>query len=312
MNMINVVWHKIPDTDSVVAALVFADYLNKLWIEAKAFRLWEINNETKFILEKFWVKAPDLVNAFESWSKIALVDHNEKSQATDNIDELDLVYIVDHHKIWALSTTSPIFARFEWLWSTNSILYKMFIEASFEISKINASLIISAIISDTLFFRSPTTTSEDKKIVEELNKIAQIENLENFSLEMFNAKSDLWDISATDLIKLDYKEFEVEWKKFWAWTVETTNPDYSLSRKDEIIETMKKIKNESWLTMMILSIVDILNEKNVTFAPEDFEIKVLKDVFWAETIDNLADLWSRISRKKQIIPQLTQYFSKTP
>ncbi|EKE26938.1 MAG: hypothetical protein ACD_4C00114G0004 [uncultured bacterium (gcode 4)] len=310
MSHIYVTGHKIPDTDSIISAIIFSEYLNQKWIEAKAYRLWELNNETRYILEKVWISEPELLVNIESWSKMALVDHNEKSQTIDNIDELELEYIVDHHKIWNLSTNNPIFIRTEKVCSTNSVLFKMFKESNLVISKQYATLMLSAILSDSLGFRSPTTTPEDKIIVEELNEIAWISDLESFAMDMFKAKSDLWDISIEDLIKIDYKEFEFWSKKIWVWTVETTNPDYSLSRKNEIIEWMKKIKNEFSLDFIMLSIVDIINEKNITIIPGESESIVLNEVFSTKEENNLVDLWSRISRKKQIIPQLTEYFNK--
>ncbi|MDD2487030.1 MAG: manganese-dependent inorganic pyrophosphatase [Candidatus Gracilibacteria bacterium] len=310
MSIVNVIGHKVPDTDSIISALVFAEYLVKSGVEAKAFRLGELNNETRFIFDNVGADVPELSTGFEASSKIALVDHNEKSQTVDNIDELDLEYIVDHHKIGALSTSKPIFVRFENIGSTNTLLYKMYSEASFEISKTNAILMISAIISDTLLFRSPTTTSEDVKAIEELNKIALIDDLEGYALKMFNAKSDLGDISVGDLIKLDYKEFDVGNFKIGAGTIETTNPDYSLNRKTEIVSKMQEIKSENRLDIIILSVVDILNEKNITIISDEHDEKIVKDVFGVASSDNLADLGARISRKKQIIPQLTEYYNK--
>jgi len=136
-------------------------------------------------------------------------------------------------------------------------------------NKEHATLIISAILSDSLHFRSPTTQDEDRFIVEELNAIARIPNIEEYAMEMFRAKSDLGDISIDELIKIDYKEFEVGGKKIGVGTVETTNPDYSLSRKDEIIAGMRRIKQQDYLAFIILSIVDILNEKDMTIVSDD-------------------------------------------
>lgn len=308
MSKIHVIWHKIPDTDATVSSIVFAEYLKTKWEHSEAYVLWNINNETRFALDYAWVSVPEILNALEPKSKVALVDHNEAVQSIDNIWELEISYLVDHHKIGNLVTDYPLFVRTEKLCSTASIVYKMMKADWIKPSKEHATLIISAILSDSLHFRSSTTQMEDKFIVDELNHIAQIPNIEEFALEMFKAKSDLWDITIEELIKIDYKEFEFKWKKAWIWTVETTNPDYSLTRKEEILAWLERIKKNDWLDFILLSIVDILKEKNTTIVLWEHEKMIVKNVFWAETIDNLADLWNRLSRKKEMVPQLTEYF----
>ena len=144
----------------------------------------------------------------------------------------------------------------------------------------------------------------------ELNEIAKIPNIEEYAMEMFKAKSDLWDISIEELIKIDYKEFNINSNKLGVWSVETTNPNYSLSRKSEIISGMQKIKKDTKLDFIMLSVIDILNEKNITILSDDTDSEVIRDIFWTDVIANLADLWPRISRKKQVIPELTAYFNK--
>ncbi|EKE28339.1 MAG: hypothetical protein ACD_3C00073G0001, partial [uncultured bacterium (gcode 4)] len=299
MDRIYVLWHKIPDTDAIVSSIVFAEYLQALWFDAEAYKLWEINNETRFLLDNVWVRVPETIKTLEPKSKIALVDHNEYTQTIDNIWELEMHFLVDHHKIWSLSTEYPLFIRTEPLCSTSSIVYKLMKSEWIIPSKTSAILMISAILSDSLHFRSPTTQEEDKHIVTRLNQIAWIQDIEKYALEMFNAKSDLWNITIEELIKLDYKEFDFNWKKAWIGTVETTNPGYSMNRKDEILKWLQDIKSRDWLDLILLSIVDILNEKNITFVIWEFEKKVIKDVFSIDTADNLADLWNRLSRKKQ-------------
>lgn len=308
--MIHIIWHKIPDTDTIVSSIIFADYLNFIWEEAVANKLGNINNETKFVLNQVWIKEPETIKSLEQGTKVALVDHNENSQTIDGIENLELFAIIDHHKIGNLKSDSPLFIRVEKLCSTASILYKMMKAINMTPTISQAKLIISAILSDSLLFKSSTTMPEDRLIVEELNKIAKIPSIEEYTLAMFNAKSDLGDISVEDLIKIDYKEFDFNGTKAWIGTIETTNPAYSLWRKSEILEWMKKIKTDSKLDFIILSVVDILNEKNTTIVPGDYEANIVKEVFWAETVDNLVNLGRRLSRKKEIVPQLTEYFNK--
>jgi manganese-dependent inorganic pyrophosphatase len=172
-----------------------------------------------------------------------------------------------------------------------------------------AKAMMMGIISDTLYFRSPTTTQYDKDIFDELNKIAQIENTEQFSLDMFAAKSDLGDIHVRDLVTLDYKVFESGGKRFGIGTVETTNPSYTLGRKQEILDDLINLKQEQQLDMVMLSVVDILNEQNTTLVPTNIDADIIKNVFGSDTVDNLADLGNRISRKKQLAGPVTDYFA---
>lgn len=308
MKEIKVVWHKIPDTDCTLSAIIMADFLTKKWYKATPYIQWELNKETSFVLEKLWIKKPEIKTSFPSWTNICLVDHNEKYQTLDNLEELNVEYVIDHHKI-DFSCPNPLYMRFEPICSTCSITYKMYKEAWFEIDEKIANLMLTWIISDSLMFRSATTTKEDVKIAEELKKISNIEDIEKYAMEMFNAKSDLWDIAIEDLIKYDYKEFETNWKKIGIWTLETTNPNYALWRKEEILEWMKNIKEKDNLEFIMLSIVDIINEKNTTIILDE-DKEVIEKVFSIKVENNIADLKNRLSRKKQVMPFITEYFSK--
>ena len=306
MKEIKVIWHKTPDTDCTLSAIITSDYLEKKWYKTEAFIQGELNKETSFVLEKFWIKTPKIATSFEKETRVCLVDHNEKSQSLDNLEELNIEWVIDHHKV-NFSCPNPLYMRLEPICSTCSVLYKMYKEAGFEISTKIANLMLTWIISDSLLFRSATTTKEDIEIAEELKKISDIENVEEFAMEMFNAKSDLWDISIEDLIKYDYKEFEVNSKKIGVWTLETTNPWYALGRKKEILEWLKKIKTENNLDFIILMVVDIIQEKNITIVLDE-DKNILQEIFACEVKDNEADLKNRLSRKKQIVPDLTNYF----
>jgi len=308
MKEIKVIWHKNPDTDCVLSAIIMSIYLKNKWYNAAAYIQGDLNNETKFALEKIWLNTPEIKTSFPSWTTICLTDHNEKSQSLDNIDELNIEYLIDHHKI-NFSSSNPIYIRTEPLCSTCSITYKMFKEAKIKITAQVADMMITGIISDSLMFRSATTTKEDIKIFEELKEITSIKDIDKYAIDMFNAKSDLWNISIEKLIKYDYKVFNVDNIKMWIWTLETTNPNYALDKKEEILKWLKEIKEKDWLNFIMLSIVDILNKKNTTIILDE-DSNILKNVFWVNISNNLADLWSRLSRKKQIVPNLTEYFKK--
>lgn len=306
---ITVVWHKIPDTDSTLASIIFCEYLNKSWIyNAEVILQWELNKETEYLFDRFNIIKPKIETKLPAGSKVALVDHNECPQSLDNISELEIEWVVDHHKI-DFATKSPLNIRMEKLCSTCSILYKMFKEAWYEITKEIWTFMLVWIISDSLLFRSATTTKEDVIIAEELKEITWIIDFEAFAMPMFNAKSDLGNMSAKNIVKYDYKEFEVAWIKSWIWTLETTNPGYSLWRKDELLEAMKEIKKESSLDFILLSIVDIIWEKNTSLVLDWSDSDVVSQVFNVIIDDNLANLNKRLSRKKQIVPDLTDYFN---
>ena len=309
MNTIKIISHKSPDTDAVCASIVFQNLLEKMWKKSTPIKLWNLNKETKFVLDFCWIKEPETILELEEWTKIALVDHNEKSQSIDNIWKYKIEYLIDHHKIWDFATSDPVFIRTEAICSTNSILYKMFKEKWFEISEKMAKLMLSAILSDSLNFRSATTTKEDVQIWKELNKIAKIKNLEEYVKKMFDAKSDLNWFSIKEIIKSDYKNFNFNWIKAWIWTLETTNPNFALDKKDEILKWLEKIKLEDNLNFILLSVVDILEEKNTSFVTWDFEKKVLEEVFWAKEESGLINLWKRLSRKKQVVPGLDKFFN---
>lgn len=301
--------HKNPDTDTVISAILYSNFLNSRGIESKAITLGKINNETKFILEEFEIDTPEIIETLPEKTEVVLVDHNEKKQTISNIDELKINSIIDHHK-FSISTSEPLFIRAEPLGSTCSIITKIFEEQNYDISKIEASLLISAIISDTLYFRSPTTTNEDKEIVQRLNEIAEIEDLETYSLEMFNAKSNLGEVSAEEMIKIDYKEFDFNGNKYGIGVMETTNSNFALNKKSEIIKTLKDIKDKDNLNGTIFCIIDILKEENITLIPSEIEANIIKTVFEAKEIEpNMYSLGKIVSRKKQIVPKLETYFN---
>ena len=301
--------HKTPDTDAIVSSVAYAKFLNNTGTEAKAVKLGEINNETKFVLEKAGIEEPETIESLPENSEVVLTDHNEEKQTISNIKELNIDTIIDHHK-FNLQTSSPVNIRAEKIGSSCSVLYKIFSEQSYEISKSEAILLISGIISDTLYFRSPTTTKEDKEIVDKLKEISEIQDTEKYSLEMFEAKSDLGDIETEKLVKLDYKEFEFNKGKYGVGVIETTNPKYSLERKEEIIKEMKNIKEKENLDGIFLSVVDILEEDNKTIVSDEHDAEIIEKTFNGEKIeDNVYSLGNIVSRKKQIIPVLEKNLS---
>lgn len=307
MKQIAVIWHKNPDTDATLGAIIMADFLTKKWYNATPYIQWELNKETEYLLETYGIICPKIQTSLPTNIEVCLVDHNESSQAPDNLSELNVTWVVDHHKV-QFETSVPLYMRIEPICSTWSILYKMYRESKYEITPKVATMMLACIMSDSLLFKSPTTTNEDKFIVSDLQKICWVENLEDFAMPMFEAKSDLWDMPAKDVIQYDYKVFELNGKKCGVGTLETTSPEYAIGRKQELLVGMSELKSGQNLNFIMLCVVDILKEKNTTIVLDE-DSQVLDTIFGSATQENLADLWDRVSRKKQIAPDLTDYFN---
>ncbi len=308
MKEIKVVWHKVPDTDCVLSAIIAADYLEKKgYNKATPYIQGGLNKETEYLLRELNISKPEIKTSFPANTNICLVDHNEEFQTLDNLPELNVEWVIDHHKL-KFETPTPLNIRVEPICSTGSILFKMYKESGFEVSKEIGTMMLACILSDSLLFRSATTTKEDTILAEQLKEITWITDFENFAMPMFNAKSDLWDMEIEKVIKYDYKEFDFNWKKAGIWTLETTNPWYWLWRKEEILIWLEKIKAQDNLDFIMLSIVDIIWEKNTTICLDWFESEIISEIFNTEIKNNLANLKNRLSRKKQVVPELTKYF----
>ncbi len=299
--MKHIIGHKNPDTDTTCSALAYENFLSKQGVDAKAFALGKLNKETEFVLEQFGVEAPEQITELPHGTEIILLDHNEEKQSIDNLKDLDIVEIIDHHKV-KIETDKPISIFIKPLGSSCSIIAEKYFDTNTQLSKSIAGILLSGIISDTLFFRSPTTTDVDKKLVEKLNDIVGIDDLEDFSLKMFDAKSDLGDIDVEDLIRLDYKTFDFSDGTYGIGVMETTNIDFGLNRKDEIVAKLKEIKEKDNLKGVFFVIVDILNEKSYTLCSGENEIELFKKLFNATDKNGVLFVDKLVSRKKQIVP----------
>lgn len=306
--MLPVFGHTNPDTDAITSALVYARFLTRLGTEARAYRLGDLNFETPFVLREAGVEAPELLALLPAGTAVALVDHNESAQSLPNLAELTVTHVVDHHKLGDLSTSAPAFLRFEPVGCTGTILLKLHREANLNVEPVDATLMLSAILSDTLHFRSPTTTPDDRDAVAFLAPIAGVEDVQAYALAMFAAKSDLGDTPAEQLLKMDYKVFPFGTQRWGLGVIETTNPAYVFGRQAELLDAMTAARAQDGLDGVLLSVVDILNETNRMLVPGDAEAAVVRSAFGADTQGGVADLGGRISRKKQIVPALEQHF----
>lgn len=311
--MLPVFGHQNPDTDAITAALVYASFLTRTGTPAVAYRLGELNFETPFVLREAGVEMPAMLPELPAGTAVALVDHNETSQSVPNLPDLQVTHVVDHHKLGDLQTGAPAMLRFEPVGSCGTILLRLHQEANLTVEALEARLMLSAILSDTLHFRSPTTTDADRTAVEFLAPVAGIEDVDAYAMAMFAAKSDLGDTPAEQILRMDYKEFvfgEGDAAQRWGMGVtETTNPAYVLSRQDELLAAMHELKQKEGLHGILLSVVDILAEHNETLVPSDTEAAVVSGAFGVQTAAHRANLGSSISRKKQLIPALEEYFA---
>ena len=294
--------HKNPDTDSICSSLVHESLNEKVGWKAKAVRLGNINKETQFVLDYLKIEAPELIEKVEEGQEVILVDHNEFSQSVKGIEKATIRMVTDHHKIANFETSEPLYYTAKPYGCTATILYEEFKEFNFEIDKKDAILMASAIISDTLLLKSPTTTRFDKKALEELGKIAEID-VDEYGLKMLKAGTDLDDLSAEELINIDAKVFEKEDTKFEIAQVNTVSIEDVLKRETELKAVMNETIQEKGLSLFVLAITDILNSNSEIIALGE-KSGVIKVAFGKDLVNDRAFLEGVVSRKKQLLPDI--------
>ena len=303
MEKILVFGHKNPDTDSITSSIVMANFEKKLGNDAESCRLGNINKETEYVLNYLGVEAPKLIDSVEDGANVILVDHNSYEESIDNLDKVNILKVVDHHKI-VLSTSYPLYYRAEPVGCTETVLYKMYKEYGVEIDKKIAGLMLSAIISDTLLLKSPTTTDEDKKAVEELAKISGLDP-ESYGLDMLKAGTDLSSFSIEEILNLDAKQVTLKDTKTIINQVNTASIEEVMKKKVELEEGMEKIIKEKDLDLFMLLITDIINSNSQVIALGK-AAGIIEKSYGVKLEDNTALLKGVVSRKKQVIPILTE------
>ena len=295
--------HKNPDTDSICSAMV-KERLNikNGHNNSKAKRLGAINKETKYVLDYLKLEAPELIESVEEGQKVILVDHNEFSQSVNGIENAKITGVVDHHRIANFETSEPLYYTARPYGCTCTILYKDFVEKGLEISKEDAILMASAIISDTLLLKSPTTTKHDVKALEELEKIAGID-IKEYGLEMLKAGTDLNEFSEDELINLDAKIIEKNGEKIIIAQVNTISIDDVLKRQEKLEEAINKAIEEKELSLFVFTITDILNS-NSKLIVLGKKASVTEKAFEKKLENNTMFLEGVVSRKKQILPNI--------
>lgn len=299
--------HKNPDTDTICSAIAYAELKAALGEDVEAIRLGEINNETQYALDQFNQSAPRMVeNVSDEVDQVILVDHNERQQSADDIDQVQVLEVIDHHRIANFETKDPLYYRAEPVGCTATILNKMYKENNIEIKKETAGLMLSAIISDSLLFKSPTCTDQDVEAAKELAEIAGVD-ANNYGLEMLKAGADLSDKSAQQLISMDAKEFDMNGNKVEIGQVNTVEINDVLALRSEIEPAIEKTVADKGLKLFVFVITDILNNDSVVLAVGEAEAKVAEA--FGVTLDNkTATLKGVVSRKKQVVPNLQNVF----
>ncbi|AWM46162.1 manganese-dependent inorganic pyrophosphatase [Bacillus velezensis] len=304
MEKILIFGHQNPDTDTICSAIAYADLKNKLGFNAEPVRLGQVNGETQYALDYFKQESPRLVEtAANEVNGVILVDHNERQQSIKDIEDVQVLEVIDHHRIANFETAEPLYYRAEPVGCTATILNKMYKENNVKIEKEIAGLMLSAIISDSLLFKSPTCTEQDIAAAKELAEIAGVD-AEEYGLNMLKAGADLSKKTVEELISLDAKEFTLGSKKVEIAQVNTVDIEEVKKRQLELEAALSKVIAEKNLDLFLLVITDILENDSLALAIGDQASKVEK-AFNVTLENNTALLKGVVSRKKQVVPVLT-------
>ncbi len=300
---IQVFGHKSPDTDSTGSPIIWAWYLNEVnGTPAEAKLLGEPNTEAAWLLNRWDLPKPAIISDVEDDAPVVIVDTNNPAELPANINGANVQAIIDHHKlVGGLETKGPIDITIRPVACTATIMYDLI--GDVDMPDWVKGTMLTCILSDTLEFRSPTTTDHDKAVAEKLAADLGIE-IPGYAAEMFAAKSDVSSFSDAELLRMDSKEYAVDGTKFRVSVLETTSPSTVLNRKASLMETMTTVAAEDGVEQVLLFVVDILNEESTLLVPNDLVKTVAKKSFDADADGDSVVLPGVVSRKKQIIPNL--------
>ncbi len=303
--MIKVFGHKSPDTDSTGSPIIWAWYLTEHRKQpAEAKLLGEPNTEAAFVLKKWDLPKPEIISGIAAGDKVVIVDTNNPAELPDGINDADIVQIIDHHKLTGgIETKGPIDITIKPLACTATIMHNLMGENAAKMPRGIKGAMLSCILSDTLEFRSPTTTEQDKALALELAKDLGID-VAAYAAELFEAKSDVGAFSDAELLRMDSKEYNVAGKELRVSVLETTAPKLILDRKDSLMKSMEAVAKEDGADQVLLFVVDILNEEATLLVPNDLVKQMAEASFGATVTGDTVVLPGVMSRKKQIIPAL--------
>lgn len=304
-----IIGHTKPDTDAVVAAMAL-EYLFKKadcfkHTESEAVIANPINPETSFLFDKFQVKAPRVITAKDITAddQVVLVDHNEVEQRLSGLNPDQIVEIVDHHKV-NLNLNQPIFMTFKIWGSSSTIAYYLMKQNDVKPEKTLASLMLAAILSDTVGYKSATTTDKDREVGAELAKLAEVSDVEAFTLEIFKAKSNVSALTDEQIIRNDYKVFDFAKKTFIDQLETVEQAEILTNKKADLLKAMAKVKEAEKVDLLFVAITDILQVNTKLLILGDEEAKVAEKAFGGKVVDHVLDIGPKMSRKKEIAPPI--------
>ena len=303
--------HQNPDTDAIASSYGWAYLERTAWgRDAEAVALGTPNEETAFVLDYFGVEAPRVVESAKSEgvNQVILTDHNEFQQSISDISEVEIAAVIDHHRVANFETANPLYMRVEPVGSASSIVFRAYKETGIDLPKEIAGLLLSGLISDTLLLKSPTTAPSDPAVAEELAKLAGVD-LQEYGLAMLKAGTNLASKSAEELIDIDAKSFELNGNNVRVAQVNTVDIDEVLARQAEIEEAIKASQAANGYSDFVLMITDILNSNSEILALGS-NVDKIEAAFNFKLETNNAFLEGAVSRKKQVVPQLTESFNK--
>ena len=297
--------HKSPDTDSTGAPVIWAWYLNHIQkTDAEPILLGQPNSEALFMLDYWGIDMPRIIDKLDEGSSVIIVDTNNPDELPENINECEIQGIIDHHKlIGGLETNRPIEVIIRPLACTATVMIEIMGTSIAQMPRAVKGAALSCILSDTLAFRSPTTTDLDKSTAKKLAQDLNID-IETLASQLFNAKSDISKYTDPELILMDSKKYDVGGKKLRISVMETTLPEQILERKKSLLQAMKAIEENEGVDQILFFVIDILNEEATLFVPNELVKEIAEKSFGSSCIEDIVVLPGVLSRKKQIIPQL--------
>ncbi|WP_443972312.1 manganese-dependent inorganic pyrophosphatase [Streptococcus agalactiae] len=310
MSKILVFGHQNPDSDAIGSSVAFAYLAKEAWgLDTEAVALGTPNEETAYVLDYFGVQAPRVVESAkaEGVETVILTDHNEFQQSISDIKDVTVYGVVDHHRVANFETANPLYMRLEPVGSASSIVYRMFKENGVSVPKELAGLLLSGLISDTLLLKSPTTHASDIPVAKELAELAGV-NLEEYGLEMLKAGTNLSSKAAAELIDIDAKTFELNGEAVRVAQVNTVDINDILARQEEIEVAIQEAIVTEGYSDFVLMITDIVNSNSEILALGSNMAKV-EAAFEFTLENNHAFLAGAVSRKKQVVPQLTESYN---
>ena len=303
--MIQVFGHKAPDTDSTGAPLIWAWYLSEVRkTPAKAVLQGMPNTEAVWMLGKWGVSMPEIIEDVAPGDPCVIVDTNNPAELPASLAQAEVIEIIDHHLLaGGITTRTPINITIRPLACTATIMHDLIGQDLDRAPAWVKGLMLTCILSDTMEFRSPTTTPHDRWVAEKLAKDLQVA-IPSFAMEMFTAKSDVSSFSDSALLKMDSKEYTLGGKQMRISVLETTAPQVLLDRKERLMAAMPVVAAEDGADEVMLFVVDILNEQSTLLVPNDFVRRVAETSFGVPVEGDSVVLPGIVSRKKQIIPAL--------